>query len=185
MCILLDTGNIASLFFHPKNRENVLSLYDCESNDVRESLSNLLQRFNVILRVVSSKKYVKPEFKNYCTTTYVMFLETFPWMNVNESAHRLLAHSWELIEQNNFQSLGQFSESPLESKHKKMRRVRQTLARLTNELDSFDDIFSRLYMSSCPLIRKQKPIKKQRAKSNIFVPSEDDNIVDMFLYEME
>ena len=171
---------MAIAFFEEKNREKVLELYENLSDHECEALKELHQRFSIILRIVSSKSSVNDSFEEYCLSTYKMFLNEFPWMKLSETVHRLLAHAPEAIRINENKGLGQLSESPLEAQHKLIRRYRSTLARLTSESDNLADVYNRLYMQSCPMIRKQRPQKKAKKMSNEF--TNDDEIINLFLY---
>ena len=157
-----------------------MELYLNKTENELHVLQELHQKFSVILRIISSKSYVREEFEDFCYDTYKLLLQEFPWMKLSETVHRLLAHSAEVIRLNGNQSLGQLSESPLEAQHKLVRKYRTYLARLTNETDNLQDVYTRLYMRFCPLIRKQKPQKRLRAKK--IVKSSDDDIIDAFLY---
>ena len=145
-----------------------------------EVLKELHKKFSIILRIIASKSYVREEFKDFCYDTYKLLVKEFSWMKLSESLHRLLAHSAEVIRMNDNQSLGQLSESPLEAQHKLVRKYRTCLARITNETDNLPDVYNRLYMRFCPVIRKQKPHKRLRGKR--IVKSSDDEIIETFLY---
>jgi hypothetical protein len=60
-----DDGNTARLFFHPKNREGVLDLFDV-SPELRETLRKILQSLNTVLRVVNCSQEIKVY---YCTSS--------------------------------------------------------------------------------------------------------------------
>jgi DNA-directed RNA polymerase subunit F len=52
-----DTGNNSRDFFHAKNREAVLNVYDV-SPATKEKLRTILKQTNVILRVINSSKEI-------------------------------------------------------------------------------------------------------------------------------
>ena len=97
-------------------------------------LRELMCRLWVILFVYNSKRKVKTDvFKDFCITTYKSIFNGFNnkdrWINVSPTVHSLLAHSPELIENNDCCGLGNFSESGLENNNKYLRFYRRNLAR--------------------------------------------------------
>ena len=157
-----------------------MELYENKNEHEYEVLKELHQKFSIILRIIASKSKVREEFEDFCYSAYKILLVEFPWMKLSETVHRFLAHSAEVIRLNGDQGLGQLSESPLEAQHKLVRKYRTYLARLTNETDNLQDVYNRLYMRFCPIIRKQKPQKRSRSKKH--VKSSDDEIIDSYLY---
>ena len=155
-------------------------LYENKSEHESKVLHDLHQNFSIILRIIASKSYVRDEFEDLCYSTYKSLIIEFPWMHLSESVHRLLAHASEVIRMNGNKALGQLSESPLEAQHKLVRKYRTYLARLTSETDNLQDVYTRLYMRFCPVIRKQKPQKRLRDKK--VVKRSDDEIIDTLLY---
>ena len=86
------------------------------------------------------------------------------WISVPPSLHKLLAHSWELIELNDGRGLKCFDESGLEANNKILRSIRLKLARKTSQADNLQDVINRMWMASDPkvnYIRQQtKPFCK-------------------------
>ena len=72
------------------------------TEEEKEAVGDLLQRYGAILRVISSKsrKVNVPKFQDFCTETYFLQKVFFPWAPVSPSLHRLLGHSAELVEKN-------------------------------------------------------------------------------------
>ena len=176
-----DNGNHAKEFFNPLNRKNVLDLFDA-NEDERDSIEELLLRFNVILRILHCTKAIKTkEFEDFCNETYCQILEKFPWAKITMTLHKFLAHSAQIIYLNGGDGLGQESESPLESQHKHLRRVRMTLARMTSLDDNITDIFHRLFISSSPLIRKMKPKKRKSFGKQDKIYTDDDEVFETLL----
>ena len=56
-------------------------------------------------------------------------MEHFPWAAVSPSVHRILAHSWEVLELNKGFGLGDMSEEGLEALNKIIRNRREHGAR--------------------------------------------------------
>ena len=174
-----DTGNNAREFFSAKNREKVLDLYDFHGND-RDSLRDLLQRWNVVLRVQSSIELIDvPDFVDYCKETYIKTKDLFPWHTIPGAMHAVLAHSPQQIQSNGGYGLGQKSESPLESLHYFMRIFEKYQSRKISTEACLYDTMKRLYLKSCQLVRSQR-LEKKPAKHEISFLSQDDKIVQSF-----
>lgn len=143
-----DTANNARRFFSEEKRDDVLTLFPGASSDQLENLKKLLKRFNVILRIVSSKSRIidTDSFAEFCTETHVLLKTTFPWVPVSPSLHRILGHSAERIVLNGGYGLGNLSEEALECLHKLVRRFRSLLARKTNLRDNLIDVFRHLFI---------------------------------------
>ena len=174
-------GNVAKAFFSEKNRDLVLQLFNCAAHDLHDDLKDLLMRYSVILRLINSRETIRVDkFREFCLETYIIHLETLPWMDVSPSVHRYLAHSADAILVNGGKGLAQISEAPLESLHKKMRFFRMNLSRKTNLSDILDDIYSRLWLESAPQLRKMKA-KKRPAIVKILPNSLDDKLLQTLI----
>ena len=66
--------------------------------------------------------------------------------------HKLLGHSWELIEMNDGCGLKNCDESGLEANNKILREVRLKLSRKTSQQDNLEDVMNRLWVGSDPKI---------------------------------
>jgi hypothetical protein len=87
-------------------------------------------RLSTISRVVSSDQLIRVfAYKEYCLQTYLFILETWPWVHVSETVHRLLAHSWEVIVLNYNYGLKKAAEQGNESLHGVQRNTREHQAR--------------------------------------------------------
>ena len=79
-----------------------------------------------------------------------------PCVKVTPSLHQLLAHAWELIEINDGHGLKSWSEEGIESVNKRLRHIRDRLSRKYNQLANLEDCFSRLWISSDPLVAAER-----------------------------
>ena len=70
------------------------------------------------------------------------------WISVPPSLHKLLAHSWELIDLNDGRGLKCFDESGLEANNKILRSIRLKLARKTSQADNLQDVINRIGIRS-------------------------------------
>ena len=152
-----DTGQMSRTFFSSEKRDNVIDLIH-GSEEEKQSARQLHKNFSIILRVISSKaKEIDVEsFEEFCLTTYLLLIQSFPWASVPQSIHRILAHSAERIRINDNFGLGNLSEESLESVHKLVRRFRSLLARKTSLLDNLRDVFKHLWIRSNPIIRSHE-----------------------------
>ena len=103
-------------------------------NDLRE----LMCRLWVVIKVYTSKEQVNvSEYKQFCLDLYYLVLNSFNnasrWINISPTLHSLLAHSWELISNNDGRGLGEFTEGGLEHNNKFLRFYRRNLARKVDQ----------------------------------------------------
>ena len=79
------------------------------------------------------------------------FFEIFE-IQITPTLHVLLAHGCALVEENGGYGLKIFSEEPLESNNKYIRKFRENLARKTNQIENLTDVCARLWVKSDPII---------------------------------
>ena len=128
-------------------------------------MTQIGQYISVILRLFSSSENIDvQEYKKVCTILYLLYLESFPtqskkklpqpvdlmWISVSPTLHKLLAHSWELIEMNDGCGLKCFDESGLDANNKILRSFCLKLARKTSQADNLEDVINRLWLGSDP-----------------------------------
>ena len=148
-----DTGNIARKFFSQAARNDVVNLIEGTGEDDianKTKIKDLLQRFSIILRILSSKsvKILYLPFQTFCTETYLMLLTYFNWVHIPGSIHRLLGHSAERIHSNGNYGLGNLSEEGLESTNKMVRRFRQHGARNQGIKECLIDVYCHWWAQS-------------------------------------
>ena len=132
------TGNTARVLLHRRdNRELIVS---CLPEQHQDTMRKVLLMFSVICRVMSSYDEVNTNaYKSYCTELYLILIKEFPrqidrhlpgpWISITPSVHKLLAHSWELIQNNENHGLSSLDESGLEGCNKILRSIRTNLSR--------------------------------------------------------
>ena len=112
------------------------------------------QYLSVILRMFSSSKTIDvTELRKLCTTFYLLYprnTEKQTWISITPSLHKLLGHSWELIELNADCGLKNFNETGLEANNKILRLIRLKLARKTSQTANLHDVINRLWLGSDP-----------------------------------
>lgn len=108
----------------------------------------------------SSKTVDVQEYRKLCETLYLLYLQCFPspkknqdtWIRITPSLHKLLGHSWELIEHNDDSRLKNFDESGLEANNKILRSIRLKLARKTSQTANLTHVIHRLWLGSDPKV---------------------------------
>ena len=81
--------------------------------------------------------------------------------------HKLLGHTYELIELNENNGLGVFDESGLEACNKLLRRFRTQLGRKTSKMDNLTDTFTRFWLNDEEVNNQRKmtlPLSKSCSK---------------------
>ena len=158
-------GNMARDLLHNKvHREIIISELP---EHTQEKIRYFGQSLSVILRVLSSKKKVNiEEFRNICTELYLFLLKNFPritnchlpdpWISITPTLHKVLAHSWELIEFNDGECLGNLDESGLEGCNKILRRIRINLSRKSSQNSNLVDTLTRMWTGSDPLVNQER-----------------------------
>ena len=128
----------------------------------------MLNRLWVILVVYTSTSKDEVNtllFRELCEETYDLLLNSFQnseskWINVSPTLHMLLAHSWEVIENNNNCGVGEYSETSLEHNNKFLRFFQTMFS--TENIRSHQ--FTRLFGSTLVEVRSMYsvcwPIKK-------------------------
>ena len=142
-----DSGNVARMFFSFDKRNAVIDLVEGNSqmsNDHRSKVKDLIQRFSIILRVLSSKSVLidYSKFSKYCNDTYLYLVDHFNWVHIPGSIHRLLSHCAERIHLNSDYGLGNHSEEGLEHCNKMVRRFRELGSRRMGLKESITDVYT-------------------------------------------
>ena len=68
-------------------------------------------------------------FQQFCMDTYCFILETWTWISIPETMHRMLAHTTEVIMRNGNRGFKKLAEQGGESQHWNQRMTRETGAR--------------------------------------------------------
>ena len=76
------------------------------------------------------------------------------WISIAPSLHKLLGHSWELIELNNSKGLKNLDESGLEGNNKILHSIRLNLARKNSQSANLEDTLRRMWLGSDPKVNK-------------------------------
>ena len=159
------TGNTARVLLHRReNRELIVSLLP---EKYRNTLRKVMLMFSVICRVMSSKGDINIDaYKSYCTELYLVLIKDFPrqfdkhlpgpWISITPTVHKLLGHSWELMQNNDNHGLGSLDESSLEGCNKILRSIRTQLSRKVSQTLNLVDCLDRMWASSDPLLNAER-----------------------------
>lgn len=146
-----NDGNTARRFF-----QNATISSDITSIDVR-----LIQRFHVILQVISSGREIDVfKFKEYAWETAELYVELYPWYPMPTSVHKLLIHGPEIIA-SALLPIGQMSEEAQESCNKFIRKFRQDFSRKNSRKLTMEDVLLRLLLHSDPYISSVRKLPKK------------------------
>ena len=111
----------------------------------------------MILRVVSSKSKVNvPVYKDFCNDLYVFIVDSFPWVSITGSVHKVIGHSWELIELNGGKGIGALDEAGMEGCHKVLRAIRTRLSRKISQQANLVDTIRRMWYASDPMVNQER-----------------------------
>ena len=152
------TGNVARrILWEPKLRELTLSLIPERRRDLVRAV---VVRLAIVLRVVESKRKIQQidALETYCKDTYRLLLTSFPRpvCVISPSVHKLLGHSWELIDKNGGMGLGVLSEAGLEACNKLLRNYRTGKARKDSQFHNLTDCQVRLFRRSDPKLEDRR-----------------------------
>ena len=127
-----------------------------------DNIQTIHVNLEVILRILSSKnhKIDIDQFRNLCRDTYLNILKHFSWVDLTPTAHKVLAHAPELLENNQCMGVGHLSEEGLEACHKIMRRFRANWKLQKNYDTTLKDLIRKLCLVSDPLFYSYRKVLK-------------------------
>ena len=102
------------------------------------------------------KKISIQRYHKFCNNVYHYLVSEMPRVSVTPTVHKVLGHSWELIELNSCFGLGTLDESGMEGCHKILRNVRTNLSRKQSQQANMTDTIRRLWLSSDPVINQER-----------------------------
>ena len=177
------TGNKFKMFSEDQARVKISSMI--RDPTVREAFEEIHIGLCAIVLVINSQKRKVniSRYTNLCQSVYSLLCSTFPWAIISPSLHRVLAHSYELIELNGMKGLGNLSEEGLEGNNKFIRHLRQHGARKTSTEANFHDVFKHLWRKSSPLLAHLDREKKKRGTKTV-IKTEINSLIES-LYEEE
>ena len=143
VCMKDQVNHFLQVMLNTSNRK--LFTQGIDSTKLREQIDELVLNMAVILTIINSDRHVKvDEFREFCRKTY-LHVVSIPWIELTPSAHTVLGHSAELVEENGHRGLHNFTESGLEANNKFLRQYRIMKARKTDQHDNLSDCINRLW----------------------------------------
>ena len=175
------TGKSFQKFSSDAGRAFIVSLMKDED---QEAFRLILLGLCATVKVINSqKRRVNIEkVRGLAQDVYLAIVEHFSWAVVSPSVHRILAHSWEVMELNNGFGLGDLSEEGLEALNKMIRSRREHGARKDSTENNFRDCYNHLWDRSRPtIVAMEREIKQKKAK--ILIATEIEALVDTLFLE--
>ena len=153
----------------------------------KEDFNHILFGLCATVKVINSqKRRVNTEkLRELILEVYLKIVQCFPWAVISPSVHRILAHSWEVIELNKGFGLGDLSEEGLEALNKLIREMRVHGSRKDSTVNNFSDTYNHLWDRSRPTIVEMERVIR-RKKQKILISTEIEALVDsLFLEEAQ
>ena len=110
-----------------------------------------------------------------CKEFYLFLLNEFPrevqrdlpgpWISITPTLHKVIGHSWEVMERNDGYGLGILDESGMESCNKVLRNIRTKLSRKCSQDANLKDILNRLWVMSDPGVDAERHTVKPFCRS--------------------
>ena len=127
-----------------------LLIQGTDNLELRSEIKEIVLNMAVILTLINSNKKVNiAESKEFCQETYLL-VTPIRWTEFSSSAHIVLTHSPELIEENDNTSLLNFIEFGIDTNNKFLRQYCINYARKISQFENLSDCINRLRDKSWP-----------------------------------
>lgn len=126
----------------------------------------LLHRFHTILIAVNSEK-----FKDFCATTFTMYMENYSWYPMSPTVHKVLIHGYKIMD-SCIVPVGCLGENASEARNKLYKSDRRSHARKCSRLENITDVFNRAMDSSDPLLSSLCSKERQNRNKRKSLPAE-------------
>ena len=152
--------------------------------DKAEGFGFILLGLSALVKIVNSQKRRTnvEKVRELGKEVNLRIVQLFPWAAVSPSVHRILAHSWEVIELNGEFGRGDESEEGLEALNKQIRRMREHGSRKDSTENNFLDTFNHLWDRSRPTILEMER-KIKRKKQKLIISTEIEALVESLFVE--
>ena len=146
------TGNVAKAILNNSNRS--LLTKGIDNSELKSKIDKIILNMAAILAVINSNKKVNvSEYTELCKSTSLL-IKSIHWIKINPSAHVVLAHSAEVINENDGRGLLNFTECGLEANNKYLLQYRMNYACKTSQLNNLSDCLRRLWDKSDPMVHE-------------------------------
>ena len=138
------TGSAFQCFSSDSSRAFLCSLVE---ENIREDFNLILLGLCASVKIINSQKRKVniQRLREVAREVYSKIVVVFPWAVVSPSVHRILAHSWEVIQMNNGYGLGGESEEGLEALNKYIRNLKEHGARKNSTENNFKNTYNQLW----------------------------------------
>ena len=171
----MATGNMFEMFSLDTAREKMLEIIihqDAEEQERMREAWNDIHLDLCALAIVGNSQKAKVEVEDYRDISKRVnrrIVEEFPWAQIPQAVHQLIAHASELMEENDNYGLGGKAEHGLERGNKELKTWRDIGARKTNLYDNLKDTANKMTEASAPPLRPYdaKRTKRHREKKAV------------------
>ena len=165
-------------------RDYIVKLLDDES--LRVKFSEILDNLCAVVMALNSEQPINvQEYKQICLHIYRLILETFPWARISPSLHKMLAHSYIRIRDNNSKGLGNESEEGIEATTKFLRKIRSLLARTQSEFVNLIDTFNHRWQATLPSLSLYDKEAKESNRGKVLKKSPRLKLILDKIYNVE
>ena len=173
----MATGNMFKVSATDEGRRKMASLIDYDE-DKRQSFLDIHLMLCAIVRVGNSQKSLidVEVYKEVATECYLKIVEDFPWVQVPESIHQVLAHVADLVEDNGGCGLGNGSDEACERVIKEMRFWEERGSRTDSAEHNLLDTYNHMWQYSSPLLLPLDKRMKQRNRAKKVIPTDNEEI---------
>ena len=140
------TGNVVKTLLNTNNR--TLLTKHISDVSLKENIDKIILYVSIILCLINSNRQINVEKYSVLCQKTMMLVMSVKWIRFTPTAHTVLAHSAELIEQNNGRGLLNYTESGLEANNKFLRQYRMNFSRKTSQYENLTDCLNRLWDKS-------------------------------------
>ena len=146
------TGNVAKAILNNSNRS--LLTKGIDNSELKSKIDKIVLNMAAILAVINSIIKVNvSEYTELCKSTSLL-IKSIHWTKINPSAHVVLVHSAEVINENDGRGLLNFTECGLEANNKYLQQYRMNYACKTSQHNNLSDCLKRLWDKSDPMVHE-------------------------------
>ena len=173
----MTTGNKFNVAATDRGREKMASLIDYD-DDKRQAFLDIHLMLCAVVRVGNSQRSLidVEVYKEVATECYLKIVEAFPWAQVPESIHQVLAHVADLVEDNGGYGLGNGCDGACERVIKEMRYWEVRGSRTDSPEHNLLDTFNHMWQYSSPLLHPIDKRMKERNRAKKVVPGSNEEI---------
>lgn len=137
------------------------------TSDITGVDKSLIHRFKIILDTINSGASIDPQkFEQYCKETLELYVELYNWYYMPNTVHKILFHGSTIISASML-PIGLLSEEAQEARNKDYRSYRREHSRKNNRINTNEDVFNFLTVSSDPYINMFRAEPKTKKKLDL------------------